>query len=219
MGKKSRRTRTGDNGVRECPTNYKRVKGEAYGNNILGWKNDIDALNWARDKFPDLPDHMIELSIDFCKKHKDLEKKWKNKPSINQKELSGKQRREMKKAGTLEKWNTRKKKYLDDFEPVINGAVKIYGPEEAPAKTLEWNNYIKGQEGDGRSEVKTSNDENFHQFTMNGRLYNSNMDTYKNALAKRDKMIADGLNPEDGRLKDSLVDGQKLDNKISNEII
>ena len=54
---------------------------------------------------------------------------------------------------------------------------------------------------------------------MNGRLYNSNMDTYKNALAKRDKMIAEGLNPEDGRLKDSLVDGQKLENKISNEII
>ena len=210
MGKKSRRIRAGDNGVRENPTNYKRVKGEPYGNNTTGWKNDIDALNWAREKFPDLPDHLIELSIDFCKKHKDLEKKWKNKPSINQKELSGKQRREMKKAGTLEDWLSRKEKYLEDFKPVINGAVEIYGPEEAKEKTLEWNNYIKGQEGDGRTEVITKNDSNFRQFTLNGKLYNNEMDSYDKALVIRDKMVEEGLNP---------VDGRKMEEKLSNEII
>jgi hypothetical protein len=189
------------------PCNYKRVKGESYGNISTGWKNDIDALNWAREKFPDLPDHLIELSIDFCKKHKNLEKKWKHKPSINQKELSGKQRREMKKAGTLEDWVSRKKKSLEDFKPVINGAVNIYGPEEAKEKTLEWNNYIKGQVGDGRTETITKNDDKFHQFALNGKLYNSDMDTYDKALAIRDKMLEEGLNP---------IDGRKMEEKLSN---
>ena len=211
MGKKSRRIRAGDNGVREAPCNYKRVDGPCYGNNQTGWGgNDIDALNWAREKFPDLPDHMIEMSIDFCKKHKNLEKKWKHKPSINTERLTGTQRREMQKAGTLDKWLDRKKEYMDNFEPIINGAVEVYGPDIAEEKAKEWNNYVKGQVGDGRTEVITNNITDFKQFTLNGKLYNNEMDTYEKALEIRDKMIEDGKDP---------VDGRKIKKELSNQLL
>ena len=50
----------------------------------------------------------------------------------------------MKKAGTLDGYLARKQKYLDNFEPVINGAVKIYSAEDIESgKVPKWDKYIK----------------------------------------------------------------------------
>ena len=84
--------------------------------------------------------------------------------------------------------------------PVINGAVKIYGPdEEYPV----WDNYVKGQEGTGRDEKVQENPKDLHQFILLGKFYNNKMDTYDKALEKYNEMVAEGLNPEDGRKKEN----------------
>ena len=99
---------------------------------------------------------------------------------------------------------------MDNFKPIINGAVEVYGPDIAEEKAKEWNNYVKGQIGDGRTEVITNNIKDFNQFTLNGKLYNNEMDTYDKALEIRNKMIEDGLDP---------VDGRKIKKELSNEIL
>ena len=202
MGKKSRKwsNRMHDRGVREMPTNYRRIDGEPHGNLTTGWETDNDCLNYCRQQFPDLPDAMIELAMDYCKKHKNVEAKWKNRPSINQKELTGKQRRQMKRDGTLQEYLDKKNAYLNNFEPMINGAVKIYGPGEEYPK---WDKYVKGQVGTGRDEKVQENPKDLHQFTLLGKIYNNRMDTYEAALEKYNKMVEDGLNPEDGRKKEN----------------
>ena len=197
MGKKSRKPK---GGVKEMPCNYRRIDGDPHGNVSTGWTTDNDCLNYCRSQFPDIPDSMIELAMDYCKKHKNVEAKWKNRPSINQKELTGKQRRKMKAEGTLQKYLEKKNKYLDTFEPVVNGAVKIYGPgEEYPV----WDNYVKGQVGTGRGDEVQENPEDLHQFILLGKFYNNKMDSYDKALEKYNEMVAEGLNPEDGRKKEN----------------
>tara|TARA_R110000824_G_scaffold85814_2_gene212870 strand:- start:5784 stop:6377 length:594 start_codon:yes stop_codon:yes gene_type:complete len=194
MGKKSRRR---DQVVKENPVNYKRLSGEPIGDLIKGFATDADCLSYCKDKYPNLPLHIIELGMEYCKKHHNLEAKWKNKPSINQKEITGAQRRRMKKAGTLDGYLARKQKYLDNFEPVINGAVKIYSAEDIESgKVPKWDKYIKGQRGDGRGEMlgDGKSGEDLHQFVLNGRIYNNLMEDYEEALKKYNEKEPENLN-------------------------
>jgi len=57
--------------------------------------------------------------------------------------------------------------------------------------------------GTGRDEEVQENPKDLHQFVLLGKIYNNRMDTYEGALEKYNKMVADGLNPEDGRPKEN----------------